>query len=53
MLQLLQKVYNYTKAPKFNSWEYKKDDAYIHFCLNETVNGVEYFDDPKINNCSD
>jgi phosphoserine aminotransferase len=39
---------NYTKAPKFNSWEYKKDDAYIHFCLNETVNGVEYFDDPDI-----
>ena len=30
--------------------EYKKDDAYIHFCLNETVHGVEYFDDPNIKN---
>ena len=39
---------NYTKAPKIESWEYKKNDAYIHFCSNETVDGVEYFDDPNI-----
>ena len=39
---------NYTKAPNFNSWNYSKNDAYIHFCLNETIHGVEYFDDPKI-----
>ena len=41
---------NFIKAPNFDSWQYKKNDAYIHFCLNETVNGVEYFDDPKIEN---
>ena len=39
---------NFTKAPNIDSWKYKKDDAYIHFCLNETVNGVEYFDDINI-----
>ena len=41
---------NYTKAPDFNSWDIKASDAYVHFCLNETVNGVEYFEDPKVNN---
>ena len=41
---------NFTKAPKIESWEYKKDDAYIHFCSNETVHGVEYFNDPSIKN---
>ncbi len=41
---------NFTKAPKIDSWEYKKDDAYIHFCLNETVHGVEYFNNPNIKN---
>ena len=41
---------NFTKAPKIESWEYKKDDAYIHFCSNETVHGVEYFSDPSIKN---
>jgi phosphoserine aminotransferase len=41
---------NFNKAPIIDSWKYKKEDAYIHFCLNETVNGVEYFDDPNIKN---
>jgi len=41
---------NFSKAPNIDSWKYKKDDAYIHFCLNETVQGVEYFDDPNIKN---
>ena len=41
---------NFSKAPNIDSWRYKKDDAYIHFCLNETVQGVEYFDDPNIKN---
>ena len=41
---------NYTKAPIVKTWDYKKDDSYIHFCLNETIHGVEYFDDPNIKN---
>ena len=41
---------NYIKAPNFNSWNFNESDAYVHFCLNETVNGVEYFEDPKIKN---
>ena len=41
---------NYIKAPEINTWNYKENDSYIHFCLNETVHGVEYFDDPNIKN---
>ena len=40
---------NYVKAPNQNEWVYSDDDSYIHFCQNETIHGVEYFDDPKIN----
>jgi len=39
---------NYTQAPNMKSWNFSKQDAYVHFCLNETIHGVEYFEDPKI-----
>ena len=39
---------DYKKAPQFNEWNYSKDDAYLHYCLNETIHGVEYFDVPNI-----
>ena len=38
---------NFAKPPEISSWNYNLDDAYIHFCLNETVHGVEYFNDPN------
>lgn len=37
---------NYKKAPSYDVWNFSKKDAYIHFCLNETIHGVEYFDRP-------
>ena len=39
---------DYKKVPTYDTWNYSKKDAYIHFCLNETVHGVEYFDSPTI-----
>jgi len=41
---------DYKKAPEFNEWKYSNEDAYIHYCMNETIHGVEYFDLPKITN---
>jgi phosphoserine aminotransferase len=34
----------YKKAPIVESWKIRKTDSYIHFCQNETVHGVEYFE---------
>jgi phosphoserine aminotransferase len=36
---------NFTYAPK--NWNVRKDAAYVHFCSNETIGGVEYFAVPK------
>ncbi|MEK9771110.1 MAG: 3-phosphoserine/phosphohydroxythreonine transaminase [Nitrosomonadales bacterium] len=41
---------DFVEAPKYSDWHYDQNDAYIHFCVNETIHGVEYFSDPeKIN----
>ena len=40
--------HNYLKAPSFKDWDFSNDDSYIHFCLNETIHGVEYFSDPDL-----
>jgi len=39
---------DYRKAPQFNEWESSKEDAYLHYCSNETIHGVEFFDTPNI-----
>ena len=39
----------YKKFPDPKEWKYSKDDAYLHYCLNETIHGVEFFDTPNIN----
>jgi phosphoserine aminotransferase len=36
---------NFTYAPK--SWDVRKDAAYVHYCSNETIGGVEYHQIPK------
>ena len=36
---------NFTYAPK--NFATRKDAAYVHYCSNETIGGVEYFDVPK------
>ncbi|MDA9299972.1 3-phosphoserine/phosphohydroxythreonine transaminase [bacterium] len=39
---------NFKKVPSFESWNFDNNDAYVHFCQNETVHGAEYFDTFKI-----
>jgi phosphoserine aminotransferase len=36
---------NFTYAPK--KWDVRKDAAYVHYCSNETIGGVEYHQIPK------
>jgi phosphoserine aminotransferase len=36
---------NFTYAPK--TWNVRKDAAYVHYCSNETIGGVEYHSVPK------
>jgi phosphoserine aminotransferase len=36
---------NFTYAPK--QWNVRKDAAYVHYCSNETIGGVEYHQIPK------
>ncbi|MGQ0546576.1 MAG: 3-phosphoserine/phosphohydroxythreonine transaminase [Betaproteobacteria bacterium] len=36
---------NFTYAPK--KWNVRKDAAYVHYCSNETIGGVEYHEVPS------
>jgi phosphoserine aminotransferase len=36
---------NFTYAPR--KWDVRKDAAYVHFCSNETIGGVEFHEIPK------
>lgn len=38
----------YAKAPDPKDWKIDPSAAYVHFCSNETIHGVEYFDMPSI-----
>jgi phosphoserine aminotransferase len=33
---------NFTYAPKQSAWKLSKDAAYVHYCSNETIGGVEF-----------
>jgi phosphoserine aminotransferase len=37
---------NFTYAPK--QWKVRPDAAYVHYCSNETIGGVEFHEIPKI-----
>ena len=37
---------NFTYAPK--KWNLRKDAAYVHYCSNETIGGVEYHSIPSV-----
>lgn len=39
---------DFLKAPCSQDWIFSDEDAYVHFCMNETIHGVEYFETPKI-----
>jgi phosphoserine aminotransferase len=36
---------NFTYAPK--NWKVRRDAAYVHYCSNETIGGVEFHETPK------
>jgi phosphoserine aminotransferase len=36
---------NFTYAPK--KWNVRKDAAYVHYCSNETIGGVEFHETPR------
>ncbi len=38
----------FTKVPAFADWQVRSDAAYLHFCSNETIDGVEFFDVPDM-----
>ncbi|HEX2567765.1 MAG TPA: 3-phosphoserine/phosphohydroxythreonine transaminase [Burkholderiales bacterium] len=37
---------NFTYAPK--NWTVRKDAAYVHYCSNETIGGVEFHETPNV-----
>src|SRR5258705_4630457 len=39
---------NFSYAPKH--WKVRADSAYVHYCSNETIGGVEYHAIPKVEN---
>lgn len=41
-------VIDYAKAPDPKDWKINPSAAYVHFCSNETIHGVEYFEMPSI-----
>ena len=40
---------NYSYAPDPNTWKISKDSAYVHYCPNETIQGVSIHEAPDIN----
>ncbi|KRX08121.1 Pyridoxal phosphate-dependent transferase [Pseudocohnilembus persalinus] len=34
------------EAKKSSEWNFRKDAKYVHFCLNETIQGLEFHQDP-------
>lgn len=37
---------DFTHVPAFSTWQLNPDAAYVHYCTNETINGVEFVDVP-------
>jgi phosphoserine aminotransferase len=33
---------SFNVVPDFDTWQLNKDAAYVHYCTNETINGVEF-----------
>merc|ERR1719197_608085 len=42
------KATKYTSIPEVSTWKIDKEAAYIHYCANETVNGVEFSYTPDV-----
>ena len=39
----------FTYAPREAQWDLRRDAAYVHYCSNETIGGVEYHAVPEVN----
>ena len=40
--------FDYTALPPVETWDIDKDSAFVHFVINETVNGLQYQTVPKL-----
>ena len=40
--------FNYTNLPAPETWDISRDSAFVHYVINETVNGVQYHPVPKL-----
>ncbi|PIT07323.1 phosphoserine transaminase [Snodgrassella alvi] len=40
-------LYNYTDVPAPENWDVDPNSAFVHYCINETVHGLQYRDIPK------
>jgi len=38
---------SYTRIPPQSEWKHNPDSAYLYYCSNETINGVEFFFTPE------
>lgn len=41
-------TFDYKNLPAVDDWDISKDSAFVHFAINETVNGLQYKDVPKL-----
>jgi phosphoserine aminotransferase len=39
---------NFSTIPDRDSWSFSDDAAYVHYCPNETIHGVEFHDVPEL-----
>lgn len=42
------KATKFTTIPQASEWKLDSEAAYVHYCMNETVNGVEFADTPVV-----
>ena len=48
-IEIKESLDNYKSFPLSKDWGFSKDLDYIHVTHNETINGIEMFEDPKLN----
>ncbi len=39
---------NFTDVPSSSTWHVSDDAAYFHYCVNETIHGVQIFEPPQV-----
>ena len=48
-IEIKESLDKYKSFPLSNDWGFSKDLDYIHVTHNETINGIEMFEDPRLN----